>query len=205
MKNIIFLLLLFVTLSSVAFSGCLDGGGEDQNITDSTGNISAPTQNNSSDSNATVIAEFNASIVTVNPLPSGFTHLATRSVVANTQGIGVSNAFIGYRNMLTYEDSNVYLSVYRCSPSKSASDCISEMTVWHKERYGNDSQVSTVSVNGHNATLLEATVNETPQTGRYLLVWSNWSGDMYEDSYLVVVNGQVNYSVLQTLAEASNL
>ena len=185
-----------------------DGGNStnstnDGNSTNST--TEPPSSGSNSSSGAEIITSFNASVVTVNSLPSGFTHLATRSVNSNTQGLGIPDALNGYRNMLTYNNSNVYLSVYRCVPPTTADDQIQEMITSHQNKYGSDSKVSTVYINGHHAVLLETTVLDTPQEGRYILVWSNWSGDPYDNSYLVVINGQVNYSVIQTLAEASNL
>ncbi|MDV0444746.1 hypothetical protein MmiAt1_02820 [Methanimicrococcus sp. At1] len=210
MKKSILLILILLTAVLVGVSGCL-GGDDNTNGTDNGTNetVSEPVPTepaeNNTQSNATIITEFNGSVVTVNPLPAGFTHLATRSVIANTQGLGISDALIGYRNMLTYNDSNVYFSVYKCNGSKTADEYIQEMISSHASKYGGDSQVSTVSINGHGATLLEATVQDTPQEGRYILVWSNWSGDVYDDSYLVIANGQVNYSVLKELAEASDL
>ncbi|WNY24394.1 hypothetical protein MmiHf6_17250 [Methanimicrococcus hongohii] len=209
MKKSLFILIILLTAALVGVSGCLGGGDDaDSNTTNNTTEppVSEPdnSSNESGQSNATIITTFNASVVTVNPLPAGFTHLATRSVNANTEGIGVLEAYIGYRNMLTYDNANVYLAAYRCT-SKTADECIQDMISSHASKYGSDSNVSTVTINGHEATLLEATTVDTPQQGRYILVWSNWSGDQYDDSFLIVVNGQVNYSVIKELAEASNL
>jgi len=211
MKKSILILLLILIAAVVGAAGCLGGGNglDDSNSANDTDlendTAEPPNEPTNPSSNATIITAFNASIVTVDPLPAGFTHLATRSVVGSTQGLGIPNALTGYRNMLTYDNSNIYLSVYRCVPPTTADDQIQEMIVSHQDKYGGDSKMSTVWINGHDAVLLEATVLEAPQEGRYILVWTNWSGDQYDNSYLVVVNGQVNYSVIQTLAEASNL
>lgn len=207
MKKSILVILLVLIATAAAVSGCLGGDDGDADIGDAGNNTTEPPSDDSGNSSdpATVITSFNAGVVTVNPLPDGFTHLATRSVVANTRGIGISDALIGYRNMMTYDNANVYLSAYKCSLVETANDTIREMVSSHAAKYGNDSSVSTVRINGHDATLLEATVHDTPPEGRYILVWSNWSGDEFDDSYLVVINGQVNYSVIQTLAEASDL
>ncbi|MCL2550024.1 MAG: hypothetical protein FWE78_03705 [Methanimicrococcus sp.] len=213
MKKTILILILILIAAVVGVAGCLGGdSGFDSGLdsdfdSDSEDDAAEPPSNEpvNPPPNAEIITAFNASVVTVAPLPAGFTHLATRSVVANTQGLGIPDALSGYRNMLTYDNSNIYLSVYRCVPPTTASDQIQEMIVSHRDKYGSDSKISTTWINGHDAVLLEATVLDAPQEGRYILVWSNWSGDEYDNSYLVIVNGQVNYSVIQTLAEASNL
>lgn len=204
MRKILFIFVFFAILS-VGISGCLNNGDTENQNNTTERPLSDAADNVSNQSNATVITHFNGSVVTVNPLPSGFTHLATRSAVANAQNIGVSDALIGYRNMLTYDNANIYLSVYKCSISRIADDYIQEMIDSHAVKYGNDSKISTVQINGHDAVLIEATVQDTPPEGRYILVWPNWSGDKYDDSYLVVVNGQTNYSVIRELAEASDL
>ncbi|MDL2261007.1 hypothetical protein LJC08_02045 [Methanimicrococcus sp. OttesenSCG-928-J09] len=207
MKKSFLFLIILVAAVLVGVSGCL--GGDDADSDNNSTIISEPpvseTNNSSNQSNATIITTFNGSVVTVSPLPNGFTHLATRSVNANSEKIGISDPIIGYRNMLTYDNSNVYLSVFKCSGNKTADDYIQEMIASHAAKYGGDSTISTVQINGHDATRFEATVQETPQEGRYMLAWTNWTGDVYDDSYLVVVYGQTNYSVIKELAEASNL
>lgn len=211
MKKTLFILVIIVAAALVGVSGCLNSGDNatdnntSNNTTEPPSNETNETNNSSNQTNATVITNFSASVVTVNPLPEGFNHLATRSVNANGEKIGVSDPIIGYRNMLTYDNSNVYLSVFKCSTNKTADDYIQEMTASHISKYGSDSNISTIQINGHNATRFEATVQDTPSEGRYILVWTNWSGDVYEDSYLVVVYGPVNYSVIEELAQASNL
>lgn len=207
MKKSFLILIILVAAVLVGVSGCL--GGDDAGTENNSSNVSEPpaneTNNSSNQSNATIITAFNGSIVTVSPLPNGFTHLATRSVNANGEKIGISDPIIGYRNMLTYDNSNVYLAVFKCSANKTSEDYLSEMKTSHASKYGGDSSISTVQVNGHDAIRFEATVQEAPQEGRYMLAWTNWTGDEYDDSYLVVVYGQVNYSVILELAEASNL
>lgn len=212
MKKSMLILFLILIAAVVGASGCFGGGGnlddsDSANDADLSNDTAEPPSNEPANpaSDATIITEFNAAVVTVDSLPAGFTHLATRSVVGNTQGLGIPDALSGYRNMMTYDNSNIYLSVYRCVPPTTADDQIQGMIVSHQDKYGGDSKISGTWVNGHGAVLLETTVLDTPQEGRYILVWSNWSGDEYDNSYLIVVNGQVNYSVIQTLAEASNL
>ena len=209
MKKIFLIALILAAVLAVGISGCL---GNDSNISDE--NKSAEDIDDSdSTSNetpnyvpvgSTIITEFNGSITTIDPLPVGFQHLATRSVTAHTQGLGIPDAIIGYRNMMVYDEENVYFSVYRCT-ARTSVEYIQLMSNSHVDKYGSDSIVSTVVINGHTATLLEATVSETPNEGRYILAWTNWSGDSYDDSYLVIVNGKVNYSVIKELAEASGL
>lgn len=203
-KRILFLLLLTAVLI-VGLSGCLNNSDSNESDNNPVPENNTTPQPENPSGPASQIETFNGSIVTIDPLPSGFTHLATRSVTTTQTRIGISDTLIGYRNMMTYDDSNVYFAVYKCSGSKNAEEYVSEMISSHAAKYGSDSSVSTVTINGHSATLLEATVQETPQDGRYTLVWSDWTGDVYDDSYLIVVNGQVNYSVLKELAEASNL
>ncbi|MCL2862822.1 MAG: hypothetical protein FWE54_01805 [Methanimicrococcus sp.] len=210
MKKIIFVLLLILIAAVVGAAGCLNGGqdADADNSTNDTVELPPepePEKPAGPSSGADIITSFTSTVVAVNPLPEGFTHIATRTVLSHGQGIGIQDALNGYRNMLTYDNSNVYLSVYRCVPPNTADKQIQVMIASHQDKYGNDSKVTTVTINGHDAVLLETTVMDTPQEGRYILVWSNWSGDEYENSYLVVVNGQVNYSVIQMLAQASNL
>ncbi|WNY28873.1 hypothetical protein MmiEs2_10860 [Methanimicrococcus stummii] len=212
MRKALLILIILLAVGFVGVSGCLDNGGTDNNtsVDDNTSDIvSEPpveeSNNSSNQSDAGLITNFNGSVVTVDPLPAGFTHLATRSITATNERIGIADALIGYRNMLTYDNSNVYLSVFRCNATKTSEDYVSEMIASHASKYGSDSVSSIVTVNGHDAVLLEATVQDTPQEGRYILAWSNWSGDEYDDGYVVAVYGQVNYSVIKELAEASDL
>ena len=220
MKKTILTLIFIAAVLAVCISGCLGNGkdlGENnstpdappENLTD-TANTTPDNSNDTpgsavgGDSTSSLI--FNGSVVTIEPLPPGIRHLATRSVTGHTQGLGIPDALVGYRNMMVFEsdNENVYFSVYKCT-AKTADEYIDHMKYSHVNKYGSDSNISTITVNGHNATLLEATVSETPAEGRYILVWSNWSGDPYDDSYLVIVNGKVNYSVIKDLAEASDL
>jgi len=209
MKKIFLIALILAAVLAVGISGCL---GNDSNISDE--NKSAEDIDDSDSISteppnyvpvgSTIITEFSGSITTIDPLPVGFQHLATRSVTAHTQGLGIPDAIIGYRNMMVYDEENVYFSVYRCT-ARTSDEYIQLMSNSHTDKYGSDSIVSTVVINGHTATLLEATVSETPNEGRYILAWTNWSGDSYDDSYLVIVNGKVNYSAIKELAEASGL
>ena len=206
--------LFFIILVAVGLSGCL--GGDSSNDTNETGNTSENETNESvpdipetvppeNSSDAEIITSFDGSVVTLSPLPEGFKHIATRTVISNAQNIGISDALIGYRSMYLFEESNVYLSVYKCNLSKTANDYVTEMTNAHALKYGDDSNVSMVQINGHDAVLLTSTVQDTPLEGRYILIWSNWSGDEYDDSYLIVVNGMVNYSTILTVADVSDL
>ena len=155
-------------------------------------------------SEAVIITEFSGSVATLNPLPDGFRHLATRSGNAHSNNVRISDPLIGYRGTYVFDDSNLYFSVYKYNFSKSGQDYVQELISSHASRLGNDSNMSTVQVNGHDATLLTAMTQEAPYDGRYVLVWTNWSGDEYDDSYLVIFNGSVNYSALMTAADTSN-
>ena len=228
-KQILFFLI--VVLAAVLISGCLGGNPADDlnesgNISGNGTNESVPeTESNESNesnesipevpgpispgpSDAKIITAFNASLVTLNPLPEGFVHLATRSVTSNKQNIGVYDALIGYRGMYLYqegyEDYNIYVAVYRCSSSKTADDYVQKMAADQISRYGAES-VTTIQTNGHDAVLLSTNASSAYSENTYVLAWSNWTGDEYDDSYLVVVNGVVPYSLIITAAEASNL
>ena len=226
MKKLIFLLFI-VVLAAVSISGCLGGdsandsndsvpesesdGSVPENETNESvpeipePSLPAPTPNYS---DAETITAFNASLVTLTPLPDGFVHLATRSVTSNKQNIGVLDPLIGYRGMYLYqegyEDYNVYVAVYRCSYSKTADDYVQKMAADQISRYGAES-VTTIQTNGHDAVLLSTNASSAYSENTYVLAWSNWTGDEYDDSYLVVVNGVVPYSLIITAAEASNL
>jgi len=159
-------------------------------------------------SNAVIITAFNGSVATLKPLPDGFRHQATLAGNAHSNNVRISDPLIGYRGMYAYEDSfedsNLYFSVYKCNFTKSGADYVQELISSHNSRLGNNSNVSTVQVNGHDAVLMTAMTQDPPYEGRYVLVWINWSGDEYDDSYLIVFNGSVNYSALMTAADASN-
>jgi hypothetical protein len=161
-----------------------------------------------SSSNAVIITDFSGSVATLNPLPDGFRHQATRTGNAHSNNVRISDPLLGYCGMYAYadsfEDSNLYFSVYKCNFTKSSEDYVQELISSHTSRLGNNSNVSTVQVNGHDAVLLTAMTQEAPYDGRYVLVWTNWSGDEYDDSYLIIFNGSVNYSALMTAADASN-
>ena len=225
-KQILFFLI--AVLAAVLISGCLGGNPADDlnesgNISGNGTNESVPeTESNESNesipevpdlvspgpSDAKIITAFNASLVTLNPLPEGFVHLATRSVTSNKQNIGVYDALVGYRGMYLYQegydDYNVYVAVYKCSSSKTADEHIQKMEADHISRYGAEN-VSTVYVNGHSAVLLSSAAANVFTEGNYIVAWSNWSGDEYDDTYLVVVNGAAPYSLIMTAAEASDL
>ena len=223
-----FLFFFIALLAALLISGCLGGDSADDlnesgNISGNETNESVP-ENESNESNesvpevpdttspgpsdAQIITAFNASLVTLNPLPEGFVHLATRSVTSNKQNIGVYDALIGYRGMYLYQegydDYNVYVAVYKCSSSKTADEHIQKMEADHISRYG-AGNVSTVYVNGHSAVSLSSNTDDAFSEGTYVVAWSNWSGDEYDDSYLVVVNGIAPYSLIMTAAEASDL
>ena len=159
-------------------------------------------------SDAVIITAFNGSVATLKPLPDGFRHQATLAGNAHSNNVRISDPLIGYRGMYAYEDSfedsNLYFSVYKCNFTKSGEDYVQELISSRNSRLGSNSNVSTVQVNGHDAVLLTAMTQEMPYDGRYVLVWTNWSGDEYDDSYLIIFNGSVNYSALLTAADASN-
>ena len=181
MKKFLSILSIFlVALIAIGAAGCIDdddGGDDDIN------------------GSAVIDFDFDESIVTVDPTPEGFTLLAVQPVTASEEVLGVTNGAQGLAGYYSYGGSNVYLSGYLCADTSAALGCINQ-TKQEAERLQGD--VSTVTINDHNATLVKLTT--TAGNEKFILVWN-------VDNLLVVVDAPENqsYDAVKTLAEASGL
>jgi len=206
-------LLIVITAVFICAAGCL--GNDSANNSDNTSNDSSsnntsndtlndsPSNNTSNNSSppAFVVPPFDANLSLVDPIPNGFTFLSTATVKSHGQHIGVTDALFGYQGIYHYGENKtpVFLTYYDTAiagTSKTPADYIQMMKESHIKQYGGDSKITTVYVNGHEATLLEATTGTTPQYGRYILTWE--LGGMF-----VTVTGVVDSSVLESLAAAT--
>lgn len=210
MKKRLLFVLIVMAAAAVCVSGCLgnDGRIPSGGTSDTSNNTSNNTSGGSSnspdnDSNSTpTVPPFDANLSLVDPIPAGFTFLSTTTVKSHGQHIGVTDVLFGYQGIYHYGENNtpVYLTYYDTAlsdTSKSAADYVQMMKDSHIKQYGNDSKITTVQINGHNATLLEVTTEEPPQFGRYILTWT------IGDALFVTVTGTVDYTVLETLATAT--
>lgn len=213
-KSILIVLLIALLAVAVGVSGCL--GGDDANNTtnnttnntsnNSTNNSTNNTSNNSTNNttnnttNATPNATFNNSTVTITSLPSGYELLAVKNVTADKENIdGVTDALNGYSGSYAVNNTNVYLSAFQAANNSSAQGYVQSMIDAHNAKYPNSSNVTNVTVNSHNATLITTNVMSGGTTvERYTLAWA--SGDK-----LVVVNGPGTYDQIKTIADASKL
>ena len=192
-KSILFVLLVAFLVVAVGVSGCLDS--DNGNTTNNTTNTTpvppaAP-------------PTFDSDIVQVDPIPAGFELLAVKNVTANSEGIdGLTDALAGYSATYMHNDSvsaNVYLYAFECSDAASAAGYVQSMIDGHIAKYPGSYNITTVQVNGHDATLFTRTVTGGTSSGeRYELAWSN-------DSILIVVNGPASYNLILSIAEASGL
>ena len=181
MKKFLSILSIFlVALIAIGAAGCLD----DDVVVD-----------DDFDKDAVIDFDFDESIVTVDPAPEGFTFLAAQQVTANEDVLGVTDEVQGLAGYYSYDGLNVYLSGYVCTNAGAAVDYISQMKQ-EVERLQGD--VSTVTINDHNATLLKLTT--TAGNEKFILVWN-------VDNLLIVVDAPERqpYDAIKTLAEASGL
>ncbi|MDL2261010.1 DUF4367 domain-containing protein [Methanimicrococcus sp. OttesenSCG-928-J09] len=186
-KSILIVLLVAFLAIAVGVSGCLNSG--DDNSTD-----------NNTTNNSTPAPSFNGSIVTIDPVPAGYELLAVKNVTADSENIdGINDALIGFVGYYAKGSSNVYLSVFQTESNKSAEGYVQSMIDAHKEKYPQSNNVTTVTINGHDATLITETTTAGGSTvERYTLAWANGSN-------LVVLNGPATYGEIKTIAEASKL
>lgn len=212
-KNILILFLL-----AVGVSGCLGGDDEVNNTTNNTSNNTSNGSNNSSDNSSNnssdtssgnnssngsnLIPSFDANLTMVDPVPEKFSFLTTASVRSHGQHIGITDALFGYQGIYQYDENETsffltYYDVSIANTTKTAEDYIQMMKDSHAKQYGNDSKISTVQINGHDATLFEATTDEVPQYGRYMIAWT------IGNSMFVTVTGVVDEPVLKSLATAT--
>lgn len=208
MKKNIILLLLFAVIFAVGISGCLDGDDEANNTThtshgtNSSGNNSSNNSSGNSSNSSKPIPVFDANLTIVDPVPEGFLFFSTTTVKSHGQHIGVTDALFGYQGIYHYGENAtpVFLTYYDvaiANTTKTSETYIQMMKDSHAEQYGHDSKISTVRINGHDATLFEATTDDVPQYGRYMIAWT------LGDSLFVTVTGPVDESVLESLATAT--
>lgn len=182
-KSILIVLLVAFLAVAVGVSGCLNSGDD-----------------NSTDNNSTPAPSFDSGIVTIDPVPAGYELLAVKNVTADAENIdGITDALVGFVGYYAKGSSNVYLSVFQTESNKSAEGYVQSMIDAHKEKYPQSNNVTTVTINGHNATLITETTTAGGSTvERYTLAWANGSN-------LVVLNGPATYGEIKTIAEASKL
>jgi len=191
-KSILLILLVAFLAVAVGVSGCLDNDGNNT------------TENNTSNntSNNTTNITFDEGIVKVNPIPTGFELLVVRPVTANSESIdGLTDALAGYYAAYMYNNSStdsVYLYAFECDDSTAAAGYVQKIIDAHKTRYPESNNVTTVKVNGHDATLLTRVVQGSGGGESYTLAWNN-------NDVLVVVNGPAAYNLMLSIAEASDL
>jgi len=119
--------------------------------------------------------------------------------MSHGQRIGMTDALFGYQGIYHYgeNDTPVLLSFYNTNGvEKTPEQYLQMMKDSHARQYGAGSQISNIRFNGHDAVLFSVTSGEATQYGRYIIAWS--LGDM-----LVTVTGNVDSSVLETLATAT--
>ncbi|MCL2550025.1 MAG: hypothetical protein FWE78_03710 [Methanimicrococcus sp.] len=214
-------LLLVITAVFVCAAGCLGNDGADSSESVSNGGSSNDSSSNNasndSSSNGTsdgsynnsnntsppapVVPPFNSNLSLVDSVPDGFIFLSTATVKSHGQHIGVTDALLGYQGIYHYGENKtpVFLTYYDTAlagTSKEPAGYIQMMKESHVKQYGGNSKITTVYVNGHEATLLEATTETPPQYGRCILTWE--LGSMF-----VTVTGAVDYPALESLATAT--
>ena len=191
-KSILLVLLVAFLAVAVGVSGCLDNDGNNT------------TENNTSNntSNNTTNLTFDENIVTIDPTPAGFELLAVRPVTADSENIaGLTDALAGYYAPYMYNNSSsdsVYLYAFECDDSTAAAGYVQKIIDAHNARYLNNSNVTTVKVNGHDATLLTRVIQGSGGGESYMLAWNN-------NDVLVVVSGPAAYNLMLSIAEASGL
>ena len=196
-KSILIVLLLVLLVAAVGVSGCL--GGDDPAVNSPNNNSTNGPNGPNGSANATPDATFNGSIVTVSV--QGYELLAVQSVIASERNIlGVDDALKGFRaSYLTPTNTNVHLSAYQTESNASAQGYVQSMINAHNNRFGNNSNVTTVDINGNNATLFTTiTTAGGGNVERFRLAWA--SGDI-----LVIVDGPTTFNEIRTIAEASDL
>jgi len=204
LKNISIFLFIFVIAIAVSVAGCL---GNDANNADDNFNNTTDSNENSNHSESSQVAEpkpippFDANLTFVDSVPQNFSFLSTTTVKSHGQRIGITDALFGYQGIYHYGNDRipVFLTFYDVtlsSSSQTPNSYIQSMIDSHKKQYGDDSSVSTIQINGHDAVLLTAETTETPQNGRHILVWT--LGNMF-----VTVTGNVGSDSLIELAEAT--
>lgn len=193
-KSILLVLLIAFLAVAVGVSGCLDNDNGNNTTNNSTNNTT-----NNSTNNSTPSATFDGTLVTVDPVPSGFELLAVKNVTADQENInGITDALNGFSGYYAVNNSNVYLSAYQTENNSTAKAYVQTMIDAHKEKYPGTNNVTTVQINGHDATLFTTVSQDSTSSEKYVLTWA--AGDK-----LIIVNGPATYDQIKTIAEASKL
>ncbi|WNY28876.1 hypothetical protein MmiEs2_10890 [Methanimicrococcus stummii] len=224
-KSILIVLLVALLAVAVGVSGCLGGddntpdnnstngstngtdnssngsntNGSNTNGTDNSSNGTNTNGTNNS-SNVTPELAFNNSSVIVSSLPSGYELLAVRNVTADNENIdGINDALNGFSGYYSVNSTNVYLSAFQTKNDSAAKGYVQAMIDANKAKYPESSNVTTITIHDHDATLITTPTTAGGSTiERYTLAWAN--GDK-----LVVVNGPATLDEIKTIAEASDL
>ena len=197
-KKILLILSIVIVLAAVGISGCLNNGDNDDPANNTT------TENKSSDIPAEELLQkkappFDTNLTLVDPIPTDFKFLSTTTVMSHGQRIGITDVLRGYQGIYHYGENNtpVFLTFYSTyGVEMTPEQYLQMMKDSHAAQYGAGSQISTIQLNGHGATLFSATSGEAPQYGRYIIAWT--LGDM-----IVTVTGNVDSSVLEALAKST--
>ena len=179
-KSILLVLLVAFLATAVCISGCL---GNDTPDTPET-----PT-------------EFGANLVTIDPVPAGFELLAVRNVTADAEIKAISEKLAGHFAAYMYNDSaadGVYLYAFQANNSSAATGFVQAMIDAHNAAYPGTGNVTTVKINGHDATLLTSMTQGSGGGEKNELVWAT-------QDILVVVNGPADYEQIKAIATASKL
>ncbi|MDV0446384.1 hypothetical protein MsAg5_02170 [Methanosarcinaceae archaeon Ag5] len=188
-RNIFSILLVLLALAvAVSAAGCTD-----------TDNNTTP--NGTNGTNNTTNMTINQSIVVVDPVPAGFTLQSEGRVVYSNEETSINDKLIGYQAYYQYNNSTTgaYLTVFECANATAANGYVQEMIDDNNAKYGNDSNVTTITVNGHNATLITRTVTDSANPTRYDIFWA-------KDNLVVLVNGPMSdLTAMESLANASKL
>ncbi|MBZ3935864.1 hypothetical protein LJX78_00090 [Methanimicrococcus blatticola] len=196
MKKIIQILtLLLVIFIAVGVSGCLGGDDADN----STGNNPSNNSTGIDDDDL----NYSTNIVTVRDLPTGFEFLSTQMVKSHGEGIGMTDILSGYRGYYKFtndsvSNATVYFYCFKTNSTEDAAKYSRQMKDSYIENYGDSGTVSTVKLNGHDATKFTTTA----ENGSDMIVWTR--------SNLIFVTkgqvaGQIDYATLESLVIASEL
>ena len=196
-KAIKILILLFVALIAVGASGCLGGDDSADNESDSNSN---GTSDNSSISDADL--NYSTNIVTIKDMPAGFTFLSTQSVKSHGENIGITDVLYGYRGYYkftndTVTNSTVYFYCFKTNGTAEAAKYYQDMKDSYSRTYGDAGTVTSVQINGHEATQFTTTAN-----GPDMIAWTRANLLFVSKGQ---VAGEIDYATIESLADASDL
>ncbi|WNY28874.1 hypothetical protein MmiEs2_10870 [Methanimicrococcus stummii] len=194
MKKISILLLMLAVLLAVGISGCLGGDADDEIVADDDSSKSSFTDDD---------LNYSTNIVTVRDLPSGFEFLSTQSVKSHGEGVGITDVLYGYRGYYKFENDTVsngtvYFYCFKTNSTGDAERYYQQMKNSYESSNGDNADVSTVTINGHDATKF-TTANGS---GTDMIAWTR--GNLIFAAKGQVA-GQIDYETLKFLAEASEL